>query len=108
MYGTLAYLISQRTQEFGVRMALGATAAGVMAMVAKEGAWLAGAGAAVGLAAALAVAGTLRGLLYGVAPMDATTVVGVAALIGLGAMAAASVPAWRAAGVDPTAALRAD
>jgi predicted permease len=108
MYGTLAYLISQRTQEFGVRMALGATAAGVMAMVAKEGAWLAGAGAAVGLAAALAVAGTLRGLLYGVAPTDATTVVGVAALIGLGAMAAASVPAWRAARVDPTAALRAD
>jgi putative ABC transport system permease protein len=106
MYGTLAYLISQRTQEFGVRMALGATAGSVMAMVAREGAMLSGIGAAVGIAVALAVSGSLRGLLYGVAPIDSTTVIGVASLIAVVAIAAASVPAWRAARVDPTVALR--
>jgi putative ABC transport system permease protein len=108
MYGTLAYLISQRTQEFGVRMALGATAGSVMAMVAREGAMLSGIGAAVGIAVALAVSGSLRGLLYGVAPIDSTTVIGVASLIAVVAIAAASVPAWRAARVDPTIALRAE
>ncbi|MEX2188779.1 MAG: carboxypeptidase regulatory-like domain-containing protein [Pirellulales bacterium] len=90
MYGTLAYLISQRTQEFGVRMALGATAGSVMAMVAREGAMLSGIGAAVGMAVALAVAGSLRGLLYGAAPIDSTTVISVASLITLVAVAAGS------------------
>ena len=108
MYGTLAYLISQRTQEFGVRMALGATATSVMGLVAREGALLATIGAAIGMSVALAVSGSLRGLLYGVAPMDSTTVVGVASLIAVVAIAAASVPAWRAARVDPTTALRAE
>ena len=108
MYGTLAYLNSQRTQEFGVRMALGATAGSVMALVAKEGAWLSGMGAAAGMAVALGVAGSLRGLLYGVAPIDATTVMAVSLLMATVAIAAASVPAWRAARVDPTTALRAE
>ncbi len=108
LYGTLAYLISQRTQEFGVRMALGANAAAVAAMVAREGALLAGGGAAIGMAVALAVAGSLRSLLYGVAPIDATTVVSVACLIAIVAIAAASLPAWRAARVDPAVALRSE
>lgn len=108
MYGTLAYLISQRTQEFGVRMALGATAGSVMALVVREGALLSGIGGAVGMAAALGVAGSLRGLLYGVAPIDATTVMAVALLMAAVAIAAAGVPAWRAARVDPTTALRAE
>lgn len=97
---------SHRTQEFGVRMALGATAGAVMAMVAKEGALLSAVGATIGMAVALGVAGSLRGLLYGVAPLDTTTVAGVAALMAAVAIAAASVPAWRAARVDPTTALR--
>ena len=108
MYGTLAYIISQRTQEFGVRMALGATAGSVMALVAREGVVLSSVGAAVGMAVALAVAGGLRGLLYGVAPMDGTTVLAVTSLIMFVAIAAASVPAWHAAHVDPTTALRAE
>jgi ABC-type antimicrobial peptide transport system permease subunit len=108
MYGTLAYLISRRTQEFGVRMALGATAGSVMALVAREGVVLSSVGAVVGMAAALAVAGGLRGLLYGVAPMDGTTVLAVSALVTVVAIAAASCPAWRAARVDPTTALRAE
>jgi putative ABC transport system permease protein len=106
MYGTLAYLISQRRQEFGVRMALGATAASVIGLVAREGALLSAIGAAIGMSVALAVSGSLRGLLYGVAPIDSTTVTGVALLIAVVAIAAASVPAWRAARVDPTTALR--
>jgi ABC-type antimicrobial peptide transport system permease subunit len=89
-------------------MALGATAGSVMAMVAREGALLSGLGAAMGIAVALAVSGSLRTLLYGVAPTDATTVIAVAALMAVVAIAAASVPAWRAARVDPTAALRAE
>jgi hypothetical protein len=108
MYGTLAYLIAQRTQEFGVRMALGATAGSVMAMVAREGVVLAGIGAAAGMAVAVGVAGSLGGLLYGVAPIDATTVMAVSLLMAAVAIAAASVPAWRAARVDPTTALRAE
>ena len=108
MYGTLAYLIAQRTQEFGVRMALGATAGSVMAMVAREGALLAAVGAAAGMAVALGVAGSLGGLLYGVAPIDTTTVMAVSLLMAAVAIAAASVPAWRAARVDPTTALRAE
>ena len=108
MYGTLAYLISQRTQEFGVRMALGATAVSVMGLVAREGALLSAIGAAIGMSVALGVSGSLRGMLYGVAPIDSTTVIGVASLIAIVAIAAASVPAWRAARVDPTTALRAE
>jgi predicted permease len=108
LYGTLAYLISQRTQEFGIRMALGATTASVMRLVAAEGAVLAGVGAILGMGAALAVAGGLRGLLYGVAPIDTVTVATVSALLALVAIAAASVPAWRASRVDPTIALRAE
>jgi putative ABC transport system permease protein len=108
LYGTLAYLISQRTQEFGIRMAVGASAARVAAMVAREGALLSAAGAALGMAAALAAAGSIRNLLYGVAPIDATTVATVSAVIAAVAIAAASIPAWRAARVDPTIALRAN
>ena len=108
MYGTLAYLMSQRTQEFGVRMALGASAESVMGLVAREGALLAGIGAAAGMAVALGAAGGLRGMLYGVAPVDATTVTAVSLLMAVVAVAAASVPARRAARVDPTIALRAD
>ena len=79
-----------------------------MAMVAREGAALAGMGAAAGMAVALGVAGSLGALLYGVAPIDATTVMAVSLLMAIVAIAAASVPAWRAARVDPTTALRAE
>jgi putative ABC transport system permease protein len=108
MYGTLAYLMSQRTQEFGVRIALGADARAVVGLVAREGVMLTAVGGVLGLALALGLSGGLRGMLYGVAPTDGVTVAGVIALMVSVALAAASVPAWRAARVDPTIALRSE
>lgn len=108
MYGTLAYLMSQRTQEFGVRIALGADARSVIGLVAREGAVLTAVGGVVGLAVALGLSGGLRGLLYGVAPTDGVTVAGVIALMVSVAMLAAGIPAWRASRVDPTIALRSE
>jgi putative ABC transport system permease protein len=108
LYGTLAYLASQRTQEFGVRLALGATATSILRLVIREGCLLSGLGAALGLAGAMAVTRVLRGLLYGVTPLDGLTIAGVVALVAAVALVAVGVPAWRAARVDPVTALRAE
>jgi predicted permease len=108
LYGTLAYLTSQRTQEFGVRLALGASAASILRLVIREGCLLTGLGAALGLAGAIAVTRALRGLLYGVTPLDGLTIAGVVALVGAVALVAVGSPALRAARVDPATALRAE
>jgi putative ABC transport system permease protein len=108
LYGTLAYLTSQRTQEFGVRLALGATASTILRLVIREGCLLTGLGATLGLAGAIAVTRVLQGLLYGVTPLDGLTIASVVALIGGVALVAVGVPAWRAARVDPVTALRAE
>jgi predicted permease len=106
--GTLAYLTSQRTQEFGVRVAMGASAASILRLVIGEGCLLTGAGAVIGLAGAMAVTRTFRGLLYGVTPLDSVTIASVIALLGAVALVAIAWPAWRASRVDPTTALRAE
>jgi predicted permease len=108
LYGTLAYLTSQRTQEFGVRLALGATASTILRLVMREGCLLSGMGATLGFAAAMAVTRVLRGLLYGVTPLDGLTIASVVALVAGVALVAVGVPAWRAARVDPVTALRAE
>lgn len=108
LYGTLAYLTSQRTQEFGVRLALGSSAGSILRLVVSEGCVLTGLGAALGLAGALAVTRALRGLLYGVTPLDGLTIASVVALVAAVAVVAVSWPAWRAAQVDPVTALRAE
>jgi predicted permease len=108
LYGTLAYLTSQRTQEFGVRLALGASAGSILRLVLREVCLLTGLGAALGLAGAITVARMLQGLLYGVTPVDGLTIAGVVAIVAAVALLAVSWPAWRAASVDPTAALRAE
>jgi putative ABC transport system permease protein len=108
LYGTLAYLTSQRTQEFGVRLALGASAGGILRLVIGEGLLITGLGAALGVAGAAAVTRTLRGLLYGVTPLDGVTIASVVALLGAVALVAIGRPAWRASRVDPTTALRAE
>jgi ABC-type antimicrobial peptide transport system permease subunit len=108
LYGTLAYLISRRTREFGIRLALGSGIPAIVALVVREGALLTASGAAIGLAGALAAAGAIRQLLYKVAPSDLSTLAAVIVLLGLVSMAAAAVPAWRAARIDPNVSLRCD
>jgi putative ABC transport system permease protein len=108
LYGTLAYLTSQRTQEFGVRMALGASAASILRLVIGEGCLLTALGTALGLTGAIVVTRTLRGLLYGVTPLDGVTIAAVVISLGAVALVAVGWPAWRASRVDPTTALRAE
>ena len=108
LYGTLTYLISQCTQELGVRMALGATAMGVIRLVADQGAVLTALGGIIGLAGAAGVTRALRGLLYGVTPLDAVTMTSVVAVVTAVALVAIGQPAWRAARIDPVTALRSD
>ena len=106
LYGTLAYLTSQRTQEFGVRLALGASGASILRLVVGEGCLLTTLGAALGLGGAVAVTRTLRGLLYGITPLDGVTIASTIALVAAVALVAISWPAWRAARIDPATALR--
>jgi predicted permease len=108
LYGTLAYLTSQRTQEFGVRLAMGASAAGLLGLVIREGCLLTGVGAALGLAGALAAARGLQSMLYGVSPLDGLTIATVGALIAAVALVAIGWPAWRASRIDAVTALRAE
>ena len=108
IYGTLAYLASQRTQEFGIRMALGASASRVLGSVAAEGLVMAAAGTVIGFAGAVAVGRWLRDLLYEVAPFDPPTLIAVCIAVAAMALVAATHPAWRASRTNPLEALRAE
>ena len=108
IYGLLAYAVSQRSREIGVRLALGATPAGIARMIVAQGMALALAGAVPGVAVAYAAARGMRALLFGVEPADpATILVGVALVLGM-ALAGAFVPAVRAVRIRPMVALRAE
>jgi putative ABC transport system permease protein len=104
--GVLAFGVSQRTHEFGVRAALGADRSVLMRVVLKEGASLALFGVAIGLAASFFFAKLISGLLHDVAPTDVGTLGLVALLLILVALLASAVPAWRASEIDPLQALR--
>ena len=106
IYSLISYSVSARTREIGIRMALGAERARVLREVLREGLGLAAIGIVLGTAAALGATRLLRTLLYGVKPADPQTYVLVAALLVVVAIAAAYVPARRAASVDPMSALR--
>jgi putative ABC transport system permease protein len=108
LYGTLAYLTAQRTREFGIRLALGSSVNALVMIVIRESVLLAAAGAAVGLIVVAAVTRAIRELLYGVQPLDGATLAGVVALVGMIALAAAGLPAWRAARIDPQTSLRSE
>ncbi len=108
IYGVISYVVSERTQEIGVRIALGASRRSVQAMVVRRGLVLAIVGIAVGLVAAIAASSVLTSLLYEVDTTDPATYAGVAAMLGLVALVASWLPAIRASAVDPVVALRAD
>lgn len=108
VYGVLAYLTGLRVPEFGLRMAMGATAQDVMRLVLRQSLGMIAAGAAAGAAVSLATAQALVKLVEGVRPMDPVTFVCTVAVLALAALAASYVPARRAARVDPMRALRED
>ncbi len=108
LYGVVAYSVSQRTREIGVRIALGAGTGSVYKMVLREAAWLTSAGLLIGLAFAVGLARYLEGLLFGVTSWDVSTLCAVAVVLGSAAMTASFFPARRAASVNPIEALRAE
>jgi len=108
LYGVIAYVVSLRTRELGLRLALGAERRGVLGLVLREGMVLAAAGVIVGMAVFASIARFIRGLLFGVGPADLITLVVVAGTLLAVACVASAVPAWRASHIDPLEALRAD
>jgi putative ABC transport system permease protein len=108
VYSVLAYLVSQRTKEIGLRLAIGASPSGVIWLVVREGMLLTTVGLTAGLAGALAADRWIHSLLFGVTTADPATFAGVACALTVAAVLATYIPARRAASVDPTDALRAD
>jgi predicted permease len=106
VYGVLAYLVTQRRREFGVRMAIGAQPSSVLALVVKQGASLTAVGLLLGVAGAIAATRLLRTFLFGVTPGDVATYAVIVALVGAAGVLAALIPARRATRVDPVIALR--
>jgi putative ABC transport system permease protein len=108
IYGVLAYSVVQRTQEIGVRMALGAARHQVMALVLRRGLVVAAIGISIGVAGAFAGARFLQSMLFGIEPRDPVTFIAVATAFAVVAMIASYLPARRATKVDPMTALRVD
>ena len=106
--GVIAYSVSQRTREIGVRMALGAQRGSVYALVLRQAGWLTLSGLVIGLVCSVAGSIFIRKLLFGVQAWDTTTLCGVAILLGLVSLVASFLPAHRAASVNPTDALHAE
>ena len=108
LYGVISYTVAQRTQEIGVRVALGADPRSVIRLIAVDGLRLTAIGIAIGLVAALAAGRALRSVLFDVSPADPVTYAAVVAIFAATACAALVVPARRALAVDPLTALRAE
>src|SRR5262249_31718017 len=106
VYGVISYVASRRTHELGLRMALGAAPADILRLVLGGGLFLVVVGLAVGLALALALSRVLANFLFGVSAQDPLTFVTVASALAAIAVIACAIPAWRAARLDPTIALR--
>jgi predicted permease len=108
LYGVIAYSVSQRTREIGVRIALGAQRSTVYRLIFREAGALALAGIVIGLGCSVVAASLMRKLLFGTPPWDVTTLVSVAGILGVSTLLATYIPARRAASVDPIKALRAE
>jgi macrolide transport system ATP-binding/permease protein len=108
LYGVIAYSVTQRTREIGVRMALGAQRSSVYRLVMRQAGWLTAVGLVIGLVCSVGASLFMRKLLFGVQAWDAVTLSCVVVLLGLASMGASFVPARRAASVNPVEALRAE
>ncbi len=108
VYGTLAYLTAQRTREFGIRLALGASAKSIVSIVVRESVLLAVTGVGIGLLGAIVATRAIQGMLYGVQPLDGMTLLGVVGIVAVVALVGAGVPAWRASRIDPQTSLRSE
>jgi putative ABC transport system permease protein len=106
IYGVISYSVAQRTQELGIRAALGASRGNLLSMVIRHGMALTFLGLAFGAAGALALTRLLAGLLFGISPRDPLTLIVVALVLAVVALLACYIPARRAAGVHPLVALR--
>jgi putative ABC transport system permease protein len=108
VYGVIAYSVSARRRELGIRVALGAAPRGLVGQVVRDGMWLAAGGVALGIGGALGLSRFLRGFLFGVGPLDPATFATVAAALAAVATVACYVPARRAAAADPLETMRAE
>jgi len=108
IYGLMAFAVSQRTQEIGLRLALGSTKSRVIWLILKEASLLAGIGLAIGLGGSVLVGRTMRTTLYGVGAIDFSVIVTVGVILFIAALFASYLPAQRAASIDPMKALRTD
>jgi macrolide transport system ATP-binding/permease protein len=108
LYGVVSYWVGQRTREIGVRMALGAQRSGVYRLILGEACLLTALGIAGGILCSLATGGLLRRMLYGVGPWDTATLLAVVCVLAVSMLLASYFPARRAAGLNPTEALRAE
>jgi ABC-type antimicrobial peptide transport system permease subunit len=108
LYGVIAYSVSQRTREIGVRMALGAQRGTVYKLILKEAGWLTGWGIAAGIVCSIGTATLMQKLLFGTTAWDLTTLSAVAMVLAVSALLASFIPAHRAASVNPVDALRAE
>ena len=106
LYGIVSYLTARRRREFGIRLAVGASRAGLLGLVLRQGLTRAAAGLALGFALSTATASALGALLHGISPLDAATYTSVGAVLLTVVLAASFVPAWRASRMDPLDALR--
>jgi putative ABC transport system permease protein len=106
LYGVISYMVARRTNEIGIRMALGANGGGIVRLILREALLLLGIGLVVGAGLALAAARTASSMLFGLKPYDPATLAFAITTLALVAVAASYIPARRAAGVDPMVALR--
>ncbi len=106
LYGVVAYSVSRRTREIGVRMALGAQRSAVSRMIITEAAWLSTLGITAGMVCSILAAALMQGVLFGVRSWDVPTLGGVSLVLATAALLASYLPARRAAKVDPSVALR--
>jgi ABC-type antimicrobial peptide transport system permease subunit len=106
IYGVIAYAVTRRTREIGVRIALGARRANITAMVLREGLWLSTIGSGIGLVMAAVVSRVLSSFLFGISPADPITFAGVTVLFTVIGLAACYWPIRRATRIDPIQALR--